>query len=207
MTPYPLYPTVPDCQRPIMRKPGSIRASWSSSEPLRERESKRYKGSLCWSGSENCTLAAALRLKQRRATLEKLFLLFTSIHLMLLFATAPPCLSCLSLTVSFSLKSPFSSLAAFHFPLFFHFHFRFPLLSRYQCHRIFTLWNSLTFLANSLADIVSRERVREIESRGLSCLVCMSFFLLQIPSITWLRCHHRATARLRPGGCTALISP
>lgn len=38
---------------------------------LSSSENVSYKGQLCWSGNENCTLAAALALNQRWATLEK----------------------------------------------------------------------------------------------------------------------------------------
>lgn len=72
---------------------------------LSSSENQSYKGSLCWSGTENCTLAAALRLNQRWATLEKTWEFSVCISppsTSFYFLLASPCLSfavCLCLSV------------------------------------------------------------------------------------------------------------
>ncbi len=72
---------------------------------LSSSENQSYKGSLCWSGTENCTLAAALRLNQRWATLEKTWefsVCLSPPSTSFYFLLASPCLSfavCLCLSV------------------------------------------------------------------------------------------------------------
>lgn len=65
---YPLYPSVPDCECGTCE---NLAESGPAGAALSSSENHSNKGSLCWSGTENCTLAAALRPNQRWATLEK----------------------------------------------------------------------------------------------------------------------------------------